>query len=424
MANGLETPDFGNFSIQSTVEGMGSQQLLNDLMSPETSISDPDDIQKIDKNVPDTPSNDEKNKKEQKETKVQVDKSEDLKNFLFSNNNEDEDEEDDDDSDKKIEKQSSKVSNVQKNVTSNESSDEDDDDDDSDNQFSALTRDLYKLGVFSADDEDEEIDVKTPEDFLEKFNVEKKKGAIQIVNDFIGQFGEDYQNAFNAIFVKGVHPKEYFQTYTSIENYADLDLSIESNQEAVLKQALADQGFEDEDIETEIERLKNYGDLESVAAKHHKVLIKKEASKLQKLEADREKQLQQQYMIKQQYINNVNTILEEKVKTKDFDGIPLNPKMAQELQDFLVTDKYKTVNGEYLTEFDRTILELKRPENHEMKVKVGLLLKILEKDPSLSTIQKVGVTKKTDQLFGEVARQTKKSVNKTSSPKPVSWFND
>lgn len=424
MANGLETPDFGNFSIQSTVEGMGSQQLLNDLMSPETSISDPDDIQKIDKNVPDTPSNDEKNKKEQKETKVQVDKSEDLKNFLFSNNNEDEEDDDDDDSDKKIEKQSSKVSNVQKNVTSNESSDEDDDDDDSDNQFSALTRDLYKLGVFSADDEDEEIDVKTPEDFLEKFNVEKKKGAIQIVNDFIGQFGEDYQNAFNAIFVKGVHPKEYFQTYTSIENYADLDLSIESNQEAVLKQALADQGFEDEDIETEIERLKNYGDLESVAAKHHKVLIKKEASKLQKLEADREKQLQQQYMIKQQYINNVNTILEEKVKTKDFDGIPLNPKMAQELQDFLVTDKYKTVNGEYLTEFDRTILELKRPENHEMKVKVGLLLKILEKDPSLSTIQKVGVTKKTDQLFGEVARQTKKSVNKTSSSKPVSWFND
>ena len=79
-----------------------------------------------------------------------------------------------------------------------------------------------------------------------------------------------------------------------------------------------------------------------------------------------------------------------------------------------------------LTEFDRTILELKRPENHEMKVKVALLLKILEKDPTLSTIQKAGVTKKTDTLFGEVTRQSSKSAVKStkSSSKPTSWWSN
>ena len=52
-----------------------------------------------------------------------------------------------------------------------------------------------------------------------------------------------------------------------------------------MQQALTDQGFEAEDISKEIERLQNYGDLEAVATRHHKVLVKKEAKKLQQLEA-------------------------------------------------------------------------------------------------------------------------------------------
>jgi hypothetical protein len=258
---------------------------------------------------------------------------------------------------------------------------------------------------------------------LEKFQAEKKKGAIEIVNNFIGQFGEDYQEAFDAIFVKGVSPKDYFSAYNQIQSFSDMDLSDESNQVAVIKQALTDQGFEPEDVTTEIERLKNYGDLETVAAKHHKVLIKKEASKLQQLEQDKQAQLQQQQAIKQQYLQNVNNVLQEKIKAKEFDGIPINPKLAGELQDFLVTDKYKTNSGETLTDFDRTILELKRPENHATKVKLALIMKIMEKDPTLSTIQKTGITKKSNELFGEVARQAQKSSVKSKPiTKSNSWF--
>jgi hypothetical protein len=190
-----------------------------------------------------------------------------------------------------------------------------------------------------------------------------------------------------------------------------------------MKQALADQGFEPEDVDTEIERLQNYGDLESVATKHHKVLVKKEAAKLQQLEQKSEAELRQKAQIRNQYIANVQTILQEKVKTKEFDGIPINPKLAGELQDFLLVDKWKTPSGETLTDFDRAILDMKRPENHAMKVKLGLLMKMLEKDPTLSTIQRTGVTKKSNELFGEVARQVTKSKSTTSSgAKPNSWF--
>jgi hypothetical protein len=203
-----------------------------------------------------------------------------------------------------------------------------------------------------------------------------------------------------------------------------MDLSQENNQVAVIRQALTDQGFDKEDVDTEVERLKNYGDLENVATKHHKVLVKKETAKLQQMEQQKESQLQQQQAIKQQYYQNVNQVLQDKLKAKEFDGIPINPKLAGELQDFLVTDKYKTNSGETLTDFDKTILELKRPENHATKVKLALIMKIMEKDPTLSTIQKTGITKKSNELFGEVARQAQKSsVKSKQSARPISsWF--
>jgi hypothetical protein len=413
MAENLDNPSFGNFSIENTMEmGMGNADLLNDLMSPETATGSPDDIKNIDEPTPSVPE-----KKAVKGTPAPLEEKEeekvDIQSFLYA---------DDEEEEEADTKEVKKPTTPKTEESSEEGSDEEEE---TVSQFTALSRDLFKLGVFSKEDDEEDTPVSTPEEFLERFNLEKKKGAIEVVNNFIGQFGEDYQQAFDAIFVKGVDPKEYFGTYNQIKSFSEMDLSQESNQVAVIKQALADQGFEAEDITTEIERLKNYGDLESVSTKHHKVLVKKENAKLQQMEQEQEKQLQQQQAYKQQYVANVQTVLQDKLKQKEFDGIPLNPKLASELQDFLLVDKYKTSSGETLTDFDRTILELKRPENHEMKVKVALLLKIIEKDPTLSTIQKTGITKKSNDLFGEVARQASKSSVKSSnskSSKPNSWF--
>jgi hypothetical protein len=410
MADNLDTPSFGNFGIEDTMEmGVGNTQLLDDLFSPETSTEDPDKLEKIVKTAeePQAPKKPEVSRG--KEVVQKLDGEEPtqqdvLKNFLGDDDDEEETED-----------------NVVTPPAKAEA--EEEDDDVAESPFVSLSKDLFKLGVFTQDDDEEDVVIETPEQFLEKFNAEKKKGAIEIVDNFIGQFGEDYQKAFDAIFVKGADPKDYFGVYNNVVNFAELDLSNEDNQVRVIKQALTDQGFDTEDVTTEIERLRNYGDLETVASKHHKVLVKKEAAKLQQIEQQAEQQLQQKAMIRNQYIQNVQSVLQDKLKTKEFDGIPLNPKLASELQDFLLVDKYKTPSGETLTDFDKTILELKRPENHATKVKLGLLLKILEKDPTLSTIQRTGVTKKSTQLFEEVARQTSKKPGSGGNPgKANSWF--
>ena len=416
MADNLNSPSF-EFSIENTMEmGMGNSELLSDLFEPETSTSSPDGLERIVKEVDDpapaktkpAPVKSIGNDVVDTEDKDEETKAS-ISDFLSGGDDEEAEEEEE-----------TKVPVAKK---TSEAADDDDDAEPEVTRFGALANDLFKLGVFTKEDGDEDVEINTPEEFLEKFQVEKKKGAIEVVNNFIGQFGEDYQQAFDAIFVKGVNPKEYFDTFNTIANFSDMDLSQEKNQIAVIKQALTDQGFDAEDVETEVERLQNYGDLETVATKHHKVLVKKEAQKLQQLEQNSERELQQKASIKNQYISNVQAILQDKLKTKEFDGIPLNPKLASELQDFLLVDKYKTTSGETLTDFDRTILEMKKPENHQMKVKVALLLKILEKDPTLSTIQKTGITKKSNDLFGEVARQVQKGVIKgNKSEKSDSWF--
>jgi hypothetical protein len=426
MAENLDSPSFGNFSIENTMEmGPGGAELLNDLLSPETSTSNPDGIQEIVKNVEDTPPPPKPDVPKGKEVVPTEDGKEPSAQDLISNFlGDDQAEEEEDTDNQPVAKESAKASAKAAPAKEEEDTEESEDGEEQVSQFTALSRDLFKLGVFSKDEDEEDVSISTPEEFLERFQNEKKKGAVEMVQNFIGQFGEDYQQAFDAIFVKGVSPKEYFGAYNNVVSFSEMDLSQENNQVRVIKQALADQGFETEDIDTEVERLKNYGDLESVATKHHKVLVKKEAAKLQQMEQKAEQELQQKQAIKNQYIQNVQSVLQDKLKSKEFDGIPINPKLANELQDFLLVDKYKTAGGETLTDFDKTILELKRPENHANKVKVALLLKILEKDPTLSTIQRTGVSKKSNELFGEVARQVTKTKTAGSSQpsKQNSWF--
>jgi hypothetical protein len=392
------TPSFG---IMDTMDlGVGNTQLLNDLYSPESTTADPD---KLEDATPEPPKKEVKKeapkkeapKKEEEEPKGEEEDT--LGKFLLDNEEEEEEEEAPAPDKPKVEEEEEI------------------------NPIVSLSKDLYKLGVFTKDEDEDEAPITNEQEFLERFNTEKKKGAIEVIDRFIGQFGDDYKNAFEAIFVKGVNPKEYFSVYNQIQNFAELDMSKEENQAGVVRQALRDQGFEDEDVESELERLKNYGDLENVAQKHHRVLVKKEASKLAQMEQENEMKLQQKSAEKQQFIQNVRTVIQDKLKSKEFDGIPVNPALANELQDFLLVDKYKTQSGETLTDFDRAILELKKPENHAMKVKVALLLKTLEKDPTLSTIQRAAITKKTDSLFSEVARHKTKSTAKPAS-KPTSWW--
>jgi hypothetical protein len=209
MAENLDTPSFGNFSIENTMEmGMGNSELLNDLMSPETSTSSPDDVKELtaEDKAPKTETPSKKSKSigetiDEASSEKKEDASQSIQDFLLGGDDEEEEEE---------ETSVAPAKKIQTKETPSEepSNEETDEEEPEVSRFGALANDLFKLGVFSKDDEEEDVAISTPEEFLERFQEEKKKGAIEVVNNFIGQFGEDYQQAFEAIFVKGVDPKE------------------------------------------------------------------------------------------------------------------------------------------------------------------------------------------------------------------------
>lgn len=388
----LDTPSFG---IVDTIIS-SSQELVDSFLDNDgTATSSPDEIEDI--NTPkEQPKKQEAKKvpaKDTKETSNEEEKAFDLEDIFEDGQEEDKEEE-------------------KKEEVVNDQSDTADEDF---NQFEAFSKELYNLGAFTADEDEEPTLPKTPQEFLDTFNEQAGKKAQTVVDNFIGRFGEEYQEAFDAIFVKGVSPKEYLQTYEQIQNFAEMDLAQEANQITVARETFKNLDYDEEDINTEIEKLKNYGDLEDFAKKSHKGLVKKEAAKLNEIVAKQEGIRAQQAEVKKQFVTNVNNTLQEKLKTKEFDGIPINPKLAQEVQDMLLSEKWKNTAGEALTDFDVEILNLKRPENHGTKVKIALLLKILKQDPTLSTIQKSGVTKQTNKLFSEVVRNKPKTATATKT---------
>lgn len=292
--------------------------------------------------------------------------------------------------------------------------------------WSSLSKDLTKLGVFTADEDEEGNEVPfvatSPEEFKEKFVTEIKLQAQNAIDNFLSRYGEDYRAAFDAIYLKGVKPEEYFSKSQEITNFKELDLEEESNQEKVIRKALQDQGLESEDIDKEIARLKNYGDLEPVSKRFHKSIVKKEETNLAKIAEQKQAEIKRQQEIDEQYENNVYNVIREKWQAKDFDGIPVNKQFAEKTMDYLTSKKYKLPTGELLTEFDKEILELKRPENHTTKVKLAMLMQLVKSDPTLSTIKKRAVTNETNEVFQEVVRHKTKKNTPVVKPRPKSFF--
>lgn len=285
--------------------------------------------------------------------------------------------------------------------------------------FSILSKDLLRLGVFSKNSEEEteeNIDIKTPEQFLERFNLEKKKGAINILENFLSQYGDDYRKMFDSIFVNGVKPQEYLQSFTKIEAIKDLDLASESNQERVIRAYYKGLKWDDAKIDTRITKLKDYGDLEEEAKTYHAVLLDKETEAAANLERQKVEEAQKQKEKDLTILKSYQRILSEKGKNQEIDGIPLTQRDSELVLGYLTEKKYKLASGELLSEFDKDLMELNRPENHEMKIKLGLLLR---KKLDLTSIKKTTISKKSDELF---TLSTKNSKEKQAKEKETKSF--
>jgi len=288
------------------------------------------------------------------------------------------------------------------------------------NHFEVFSEELYKLGSFTTDDGEEPVIAKTPEEFLELFNAQKQKGATEWLENFLSKHGDDRRELFDAIFINGANPQEYLPVYNEVENFQNLDLDTEDNQESVVRSYYTKMGWEKDEVDSKVEKLKQYADLEDEAKRVHPKLVLQEQKKLEELnETAKNKQLAVA-QADQEYKQHLTTLLQDKLKTKDFDGIPLDNKKATQAFDYLYTKKWKLPSGELLTDWDKFVLETKNPENLSKRVKMALLAL---NDFDFSSIKKTAITGKSSELFSKLAIKDAKQSNTKKQVDNSAWAN-
>ncbi len=292
--------------------------------------------------------------------------------------------------------------------------------DSDENEYEVLSKEFMEMGVFS------EIEgqtlPKTEEEIRERLNLEKQKGAYDyLYNQVLAQHGEEGIKMFESIFVKGVDPVDYLKQYDTINSLIDVDLTDESNQLQIVEEYYTRSGLNATAAKAKAQRSLNNGELVEDATSFHAILVEQEKKDLQQMEQVANAKKQAAIQQKQQYQQNLSSILTEGLKKKEIGNIPVTDKVAKETFDYLYSDKWKLADGSVITDFDKEILELRDPKNHQKKVELALLWKMYQKDPTLGSIKGKGVTEKTDKLFSTFITKDK-TAKRTNTVVPSSSF--
>lgn len=296
---------------------------------------------------------------------------------------------------------------------------EETDDEEEDNQIQSLSNDLLELGVFS---QDENLKIpETEQEFLERFEIESKKKANAELVKFLGQFGDDYFKAFQAIFVNGVNPKDYYSIAAKSEDILNLDLEQEVNQKKIVKKYYQEiLGQSETRVEKMMEIIAESGELDAEATKALSEFKKIRDTEVANIENEKLLAQQRKEQEKQYFNSNVSKYIDSKVKEKDIKGLKFNEEIASDIQRKLTQPAYRLPNGEVISEFQKNILELSNPENIESAVMIALLM---ENNFDLSKIQAKKSSEEKEKLFKTLNKKPNKQPQQKQNSTPLDQFN-
>lgn len=284
-------------------------------------------------------------------------------------------------------------------------------------QISKLVDNYYELGILTG--EKEENPITTDEALLERFQLEKRNGANEVLHNFLSKFGEDYREAFQKIFVEGVHPKDYYTTVEPLQDISDLDLEQESNQIRVVRQYYRDILNIPEDLaEKKLKIMQDAGELVSEAT----IAVDKIQSSVKqalaaKAQAKAQEEADRQYTA-QVYDTTLRSTLQKDLSGNDFKGLPVNSQTVASIYNNLVRPAWKLPDGQEITDFQKFLLDLKKPENVQTAILIDLLR---QNNFDLSKIQTKKENAKKSQMFDaltvkETSLKRKNPVNNTAAP--------
>jgi len=193
----------------------------------------------------------------------------------------------------------------------------------------------------------------------------------------------------------------------------DMDLENVNDQEALVRQKLVDEEYDEDYITSQLDYLKDSDKLKITAEKYFDKW-KKGRSAEQEKEVKRIEALKK--AARENEIKFKKDISEFTSKLEDIKGFKLSKKDVNEMPDYIGTQNVKLQDGRTITPFYRDLFEAMKD-----KEKLVLMAKLLRSDFDFSSVTKSVDTKRTRELKDNLQRQSEsKSVksNNGSSQKP------
>lgn len=222
-------------------------------------------------------------------------------------------------------------------------------------------------------------------------------------------FGElpDVVKELNKFAMNGGDVDEFFNNMsgssTTVGITADMDMSVDANKELVVKDQLKAAGYDDEDITTQIDFLKDSGKLDAMADKHfEKWKTQDEENKKAKFKAQEEK-VKADKVSRRKFKNELTTMIKE---TEEVNGIKLSKDDKKTLPSYMSDKTVKMSNGTYATQMETDLYLALRDKDKRI-----LIAKLIKDDFSFENIKTEATTK--------VAKKVKEDIRrgKTITPK-------
>jgi hypothetical protein len=198
--------------------------------------------------------------------------------------------------------------------------------------------------------------------------------------------------------------KDVIRTFQSTSNgniEEGMDLEDEANQSTIVRQFLIEDGY-DEDVEEQIEFLKEKGKLASIAAKKYKIWSEEQKEEKASVLAQQEEEKKKIKEDRKIFKSSLHDTLKDKT---DLSGITLTDKDKSDLPNYISDMNIKLKGGGYASKMQMALHSAMQDKD-----KLVLLAKLLKSDFDFSDIEKAAITKKSKAVKDDV-RRTKPSVD-------------
>ncbi len=245
--------------------------------------------------------------------------------------------------------------------------------------------DFEKLSDTEAEDQLEDSWESSKEDYL-KETLKKLPATVRNLIKIASDEGD----------VEGYLAKLAKESKTSLS--ADLDMDDEANQESALRKILAEEGVDANDIDDQIEFLKDKDRLEATSKRRfNKWLEKKEEADTNAVNAAKTAKTEAKAKIRE----NRDKIADLLSKSESISSLPISKEDIKDLPDYITAPAYdNTSNGTTISEFQKDLFEALKDQE-----KLVTLAKLLKSGFDFSSIEDKGASDATKKIKDKLHNQ-------------------